>query len=393
MTTSAQAKMVTAKFLQISTLHSYSSVLLNRDDTGAAKKIPFGGSIRTRTSSQSLKWHWRNADDPSAIENIDPRLQSVRTRDVVALRVIKPLRESEAYSEELLNAVEKAFHVGVHGKSGADERSRQSLLLGRPEVEFLQEQAASICDAHLDDPEGAAKAAQLLFSNSRDNPQRENLRALKEATVLPGGLAAALFGRMVTSDFVANIEAPIHVAHSLTTHPEESESDYFSSIDDLWVAEDVGFSSSYIGDSELTSGIFYGYVVIDVPGLVSNATGCPRSEWLEADRELPAISVENLVKLIATVSPGAKRGATAPYSYADLVLIEAGDHQPRSLATAFRTTMATGVVEAINILGDRLAQAGRLLRDRRGPALPLYRGGHAPRGQTAQAGRAPGMGS
>ena len=30
MTTSAQAKMVTPKFLQISTLHSYSSVLLTR---------------------------------------------------------------------------------------------------------------------------------------------------------------------------------------------------------------------------------------------------------------------------------------------------------------------------------------------------------------------------
>jgi CRISPR system Cascade subunit CasC len=46
--------------------------------------------------------------------------------------------------------------------------------------------------------------------------------------------------------------------------------------------------------------------------------------------------VEHLIHLIATVSPGAKRGSTAPYSYADLMLVERGSRQPRSLANAFR---------------------------------------------------------
>ena len=46
--------------------------------------------------------------------------------------------------------------------------------------------------------------------------------------------------------------------------------------------------------------------------------------------------VEHLIHLIATVSPGAKLGSTAPYSYADLMLIEIGTRQPRSLANAFR---------------------------------------------------------
>ena len=43
-----------------------------------------------------------------------------------------------------------------------------------------------------------------------------------------------------------------------------------------------------------------------------------------------------LVSLIATVSPGAKLGPTAPYGYASWMLVEAGDRQPRSLAEAFR---------------------------------------------------------
>ena len=148
---------------------------------------------------------------------------------------------------------------------------------------------------------------------------------------LPGGLIGALFGRMVTSDPGANIDAAVHVAHAFTVHSEESESDYFSVVDDLQDAdEDAG--AAHIGDMELTAGLFYGYVVVDVPGLVSNLSG---------SRELAGKVIEHLIHLIATVSPGAKLGSTAPYAYADLMLLEAGSRQPRSLANAYR-----GSVEA-----------------------------------------------
>ena len=86
----------------------------------------------------------------------------------------------------------------------------------------------------------------------------------------------------------------------------------------------------------MTAGIFYGYVVLDVPGLVSNLEGCDSADWEAADKALAARIVKHLLHLIATVSPGAKLGPTAPYSYADLVLVEAGYRQPRSLAGAYR---------------------------------------------------------
>jgi CRISPR system Cascade subunit CasC len=35
------------------------------------------------------------------------------------------------------------------------------------------------------------------------------------------------------------------------------------------------------------------------------------------------------------VTPGAKKGSTAPYDWASLVLVEAGGEQPRTLANAF----------------------------------------------------------
>ena len=47
------------RFLQLHTLTGYSATLLNRDDVGRAKRLPFGGYDRIRVSSQCLKRHWR----------------------------------------------------------------------------------------------------------------------------------------------------------------------------------------------------------------------------------------------------------------------------------------------------------------------------------------------
>ena len=247
--------------------------------------------------------------------------------------MIAPLRGADSISDDVLTAVENAFNVGVYGSSGATERGRQPLLLGLPEVEHLHQRAAAICAEHPSDAKAAGDAAAALFNARRG--EGNNFRALMDSARLPAGLEGALFGRMVTSDPGANIEAAIHVAHAFTVHREESESDYFSVVDDLQ-GDDEDAGAAHIGDMELTAGLFYGYVVVDVPGLVSNLEGCNSGDWQDADRELAAKVAEHLTHLIATVSPGAKLGSTAPYACADLMLIEAGSRQPRSLANAYR---------------------------------------------------------
>ncbi|NKQ99748.1 type I-E CRISPR-associated protein Cas7/Cse4/CasC, partial len=97
------------------------------------------------------------------------------------------------------------------------------------------------------------------------------------------------------------------------------------------------------------------YVVVDVPLLVSNLAG---------DRDLAAKVVEHLVHLIATVSPGAKKGSTAPYAYADLMLVEAGSRQPRTLAGAFRKAVPLRrdgdlAAEAVTAMAASLARLDR----------------------------------
>ena len=277
--------MTNPRFLQIHTLHSYPAALLNRDDSGLAKRMPFGGAVRTRISSQCLKRHWRVAQDEFAIHSVPGAEAAVRSRNIVERKVMALIKESGGISDEVLTAVETAFNIGVYGGSGTSEAGRQPLLLGLPEVEHLQEKAAAICAKHPNDAGAAKSAAEDLFSQRRG--EGNNFRAFRDAAHLPGGLESALFGRMVTSDPGANIDAAVHVAHAFTVHPEESESDYFSVVDDLQ-RDDEDAGAAHIGDMELTAGLFYGYVVVDVPGLVSNLEGCDARDWKSADRTLAA---------------------------------------------------------------------------------------------------------
>lgn len=336
--------MTIARFLQIHTLHGYSAALLNRDDTGLAKRLPYGGTMRTRVSSQCLKRHWRMADGAHALHGIDGAEKAVRSRDIVTKAVIGPLRDD--HDAVALDAIEPELQKAVYGDKGGE--SRQPLLLGYPEVAYLRQQASALARAHAGDAKAAAAAATAFAKQSR-----ANLKELRASSRLAAGLTAALFGRMVTSDPEANIDAAIHVAHAFTVHEEETESDYFSVVDDLRSdAEDSG--AAHIGDAELTSGLFYGYVVVDVPTLVSNLTGVHPDAWRDADRDMAAQVVERLAHIVATVSPGAKLGSTAPYAYAEAMLVETGDRQPRSLAGAFRDACTPETGAALERLGAHL---------------------------------------
>ncbi|MGV2589901.1 UNVERIFIED_CONTAM: type I-E CRISPR-associated protein Cas7/Cse4/CasC, partial [Salmonella enterica] len=70
--------------------------------------------------------------------------------------------------------------------------------------------------------------------------------------------------------------------------------------------------------------------------------------------------VQHLLHLVATVSPGAKRGSTAPFSWAKFMLVEAGDWQPRSLAGAFQNALPSSQPTlrkaAVQRLADEIAQ-------------------------------------
>lgn len=366
-----------ARFLEIHFLTSWPASLLNRDDAGFAKRVPFGGATRTRVSSQCLKRHWRTHDGPEGLGALGEPA-SVRSRISFERFVLEPLL-SEGVAEDVARNVVAGLMAIVLGKSEKKKKAEQGVttatsegeepadagpeasspakkretkersvsvrteqvtVLGHPELDFLLSEAKAICKELA---EVGKKPAEKLVNERIEARfgKKSNARKNLETMHLAAGLDAALFGRMVTSDILARGDAAVHVAHAFTVHAEQSESDYFSAVDDLLQgSETESLGSGHIGSTELTSGLFYGYAVVDVPLLVSNLEGCDRKDWLNADRSLAGRVAATLVRLVANVSPGAKLGSTAPYARPHFLFIEGGDSQPRTLANAFLRPVA-----------------------------------------------------
>ncbi len=362
-------------FLQIHTLTSYHASLLNRDDAGLAKRIPFGDATRMRISSQCLKRHWRDR-----LQETIPLPNGLRTRHFFEREVLRRLVDEESVPAEraraltvalmglLLQKSEKAAKAdkAKKGKKGREEAEqpemdfgeeenatnetetiellvKQPILFGKPEADFLvtvlKECAVTGADAE--------KRLQERFKKDKNN--KDNFKAMLAQAGhghLYAGLEGALFGRFVTSDILSRSDASVHVAHAFTVHPLDTEVDYFTVVDDLNRDEETG--AAHAGDMELGAGLFYGYVAVDVPLLQSNLTGCDRKDW-KAHSNTAREVLQGLIRTIAEITPGAKLGSTAPYARADFVLLETGPQQPRSLANAY--------LQALTLRGDGIQQA------------------------------------
>lgn len=365
-------------FVQLHALTPYPATLLNRDEAGFAKRLPFGGATRTRVSSQCLKYHWRNFDGDHAIQKIDAP-ETYRSQETFRRKIAEPLIE-EGYSAPLSYAGSMAIRTLFLGETkytdsngylqkssfndfisaGAEKdknflHTDQVVVLGQPEVrcvkdfirdrlDDLQAQFGELAEnGEVSDEvvEAAYEDFRECFKSSSDI--HDQLEAMRHDEV-GLGLNAAMFGRMATSDILARGDAAVHVAHAFTTHASEVEDDYFTAVDELRrdEPEETGeLGAAHINSQELTSGLFYSYVVVDVPLLVSNITGAERDEWTEVDRSLAAEVTRRLAIVMSTVSPGAKLGSTAPYSRAQFLLAETGTTQPRTLANAFQEAVET----------------------------------------------------
>lgn len=341
------------KFLMLHLLTQYPASLINRDDTGLAKGLPMGGERRTRISSQCQKKHWRDQMDETE-QKLAELPKSINSRETFEKLIAQKLIAEGRYPEKVIREVGAALMGVVLGESPKAKKEKakkdaadkeagkekevdngpslltsQIVAIGVPEIDYLVELVRVICSKVGD--QNPADTAAAYFKTEGKN-LRANLNSLK----LGCGLRSAMMGRMVTSDVLSRKDAAIHVAHALTVHGGQPEADYFSALDGLASTEDKAVSG-HLNATELSTGLYYIHATIDVGLLISNVTGIPLDRvWDKpVDRDVAAEVAAAMVRLTATVSPGAKKGSTAPYSYASLVLAELGDDQPRQLSEAF----------------------------------------------------------
>jgi CRISPR system Cascade subunit CasC len=159
------------------------------------------------------------------------------------------------------------------------------------------------------------------------SPKAQKAIESMHAMASNAGLDGALFGRFATGIAVNNVDSAVHVAHLVTVHPLFSVTDFFSVQDLLKTGQGEDRGGSHINAAELTSGLFYGYVVVDVGQLDQN--------FADLNEQQRAGIAGWLVRAVAQVEPAAKLGSTAPYSGLRELMVEIGRRQPRSLIGAF----------------------------------------------------------
>lgn len=279
-------------FINIHTLISHPSSMMNRDDSGLQKTAVFGGTVRSRISSQCLKRAIRQSDIyAEAVAE-----KSIRTNkfDELLALCIKEIPEVDA---KLIEDV--LLNLGSKVKTEKDKET------GESSRKFDAVQPYSI---------GAIREAINLVGAGTE------LKALKKIVQIPT-FDVALSGRMDASCPNRNVEAAMSVAHSLTTHSADIEVDWFTACDDL--AEQ---GSGHIGTTEFSSGVFYRYASINVDLLAQN---------VKATVEDVVPIINTMVRCFAQVSPSAKQKVFAAHNYADFVMATQSN-QPLSLANAFR---------------------------------------------------------
>jgi len=279
-------------FINIHTLISHPSSMMNRDDSGLQKTAVFGGTTRSRISSQCLKRAIRQSDLYK--ENVAELSIRTNKMDELLELCIEQLPEFDAkLIEDILENM---------GSKIKKEKNKET---GKTHRFFDAVQPYSI---------GAIRESINMVQAGTE------LKELKKIVQIPT-IDVALSGRMDASCPQRNVEAAMSVAHSITTHSADIEVDWFTACDDL--AEQ---GSGHIGTNEFSSGVFYRYASINVDLLAKNINK-PVSET--------ANIVNTIVNCFAQVSPSAKQKTFAAHNKADFVLC-AHSNQPLSLANAFR---------------------------------------------------------
>ncbi len=288
-----------ARFVQLHLLTSYPPANLNRDDLGRPKTAVMGGANRLRISSQCLKRHWRVSDlFKEALGQFTGKRTKRLGPDIIERLIAGDRTENQAYK-----AAKK-----IAGEFGDIETKKK---------DYLHKQIVHYTPAEL---EAVDNLVNTLIEEQRDLEDGD-LELLKEEH---NAVDVALFGRMLASTPKYNVEAAAQVAHSLTVHEATVEDDFFTAVDDLNDGqEDSG--SAHMGVKEFGAGLFYTYICVDTKQLRDNLK----------DDELADRALKALVEAAAKVAPSGMQNSFGSRAYANVILAEKGDQQPRSLSVAF----------------------------------------------------------
>lgn len=299
-------------FIQLHLLTSYPPSNLNRDELGRPKTAKMGGRDRLRVSSQSLKRAWRKSDlFKSAVGDYIGK--NTKKMGLEAARKFEnaeiPQADAIAWGKKIADAFAET-----------ENRDRSD-----PYKETLLKQPIHL--SHIEYNKLSGLINRLC--QEKRAPNDDELEFLSKEH---NAVDIAMFGRMLAIKGKPNLgmEAAVQVAHAITVHEVAVEDDYFTAVDDLNTEQDDA-GAAHIGETEFAAGVFYLYVCINRDLLLENL----KRKDPEKAEELADKAIAALIEAAAKISPVGKQCSFASRACASYIMVEKGEHQPRSLSVAF----------------------------------------------------------
>ena len=325
---------MTRTIIDLHVLQSVPPSNLNRDDTGTPKTAVYGGVRRARVSSQA----WKRATRKSFHDLLDPSELGVRTKRVAELLAdrIRGLDESidepqawDLAAETVQSATGSKIEVPKRRGAAKDDEPAAA-----PESKYLMFLSARQLD-------GLAELAVegrddiKAFFKDKDNKARA-----KQVANARHSVDIALFGRMVADGADINVDAATQVAHALSVHQVENESDYYTAVDDHKEREDDDLGAGMIGTVEFNSATLYRYAALDVDLLRANLGKGLRKD--EPVTEPTRRAVEAFVQGFITSMPTGKVNTFGNHTLPDAVVVKMRSSRPISFVGAFEEPCRKG---------------------------------------------------
>ncbi|KAA6212412.1 type I-E CRISPR-associated protein Cas7/Cse4/CasC [Streptomyces albofaciens JCM 4342] len=343
-------------YVDVHILQTVPPANLNRDDQGNPKEAYYGGTRRSRVSSQA----WKRATRMHFTEHMPADDLATRTRRV-ASALTSVLKVRTGLAEEPASRLADALLAPLKISAGRKKGDTAYLLFyGRRQLDnvagLVSDRAAEL--AALDDKELQAEVEKL---------------AVEEQFSSGHPLDVALFGRMVADIATLRVDAAVQVAHALSTHAVSLEFDYFTAVDDL-AEEERETGAGMIGTIGFNSATLYRYATVSLPQLRENL----------GDDTAAIEGIRKFVTSFARSVPSGYRNSFAHQTLPSLVSVVVRPDQPVNLVTAYEDPVAPSAGIAAES-ARRLAAEHRTAVDGWGDSPAFTAVCHAFRDETAQA--------
>jgi CRISPR system Cascade subunit CasC len=181
--------------------------------------------------------------------------------------------------------------------------------------------------------------------------EKKNKEKVKEIADGRHSVDIALFGRMVADAADFNVDAAVQVAHAISVHRVDNESDYYTAVDDENTEEETG--AGMIGTVDFNSATLYRYAALGVHQLAANLGQGLRED--EPRTEPVRRAVEAFVHSFVASLPTGKINTFGHHTLPDAVIVKLRTTRPISFVAAFEDPVSGYQGGHVREACDRLA--------------------------------------